>query len=153
MRSNPGCIVSLCTCLCLFGCAGEAVPDLVPVEGTLTLQGKPLANKSLRFVPESGNGLTGHGNTDKNGKYRLLAIVPGAVTDHAGLTPGKYRVVVFEPMAVMETPGASGSGALLIPSASGSEIPLDYQSANTTRLFAEVPAAGGKIDLDLAAVP
>ena len=151
MRSNLGWILSLCACL--YGCGGEVVPKLVLVEGTLTIQSKPLANKSLRFVPESGSGFIGHGNSDENGKYRLLAIVPGAISDHVGLPPGKYKVIVFEPMAVMQTPGASGSGEMLIPSATGSEIPLEYQSENTTRLFVEVLAAGGKIDLELSVVP
>ncbi len=151
MRSNLGGI--LCLFVCLYGCGRAAVPKLVPVEGTLTFQSRPLANKSLKFIPESGSGLVGQGSTDERGKYRLLAIVPGAVSDYAGLPPGKYKVLVFEPMVVMQTPGASGPSEMLIPNANVSEIPSLYQAENTTRLFVEVLEAGGTIDLEIPVVP
>ncbi|MBN2294871.1 MAG: hypothetical protein JXM70_20755, partial [Pirellulales bacterium] len=82
----------------LTGC-GDSGPKLVPVEGTVTLDGKPLANKSLMFVPIDGT--SGHGaggSTDAGGKYTLQAVVPGATRDHPGIPAGRYRVNVFEPL-------------------------------------------------------
>ena len=44
------CVYIVLGTIVLTGC-GDSGPVLVPVEGTVTLDGKPLANKSLMFVP------------------------------------------------------------------------------------------------------
>ena len=82
----------------LTGC-GDSGPVLVPVEGTVTLNGKPLANKSLLFMPIDGT--SGHGaggSSGADGKYTLKAVVPGAIRDFPGIPTGRYRVNVFEPI-------------------------------------------------------
>jgi hypothetical protein len=135
----------------LSGCRGPAVPARVPVEGTLMLNGQPLANKSLRFLPESGEGLTGQGTTDAQGNFKLMAVVPGALSDYFGLPPGAYKVIVQDSMSIMATAGESGPGEMLIPSAGSTEIPNFLQSEQTTRLRVEV-REGQRLELDLAKV-
>ena len=51
----------------LAGCptGGREVPDLVPVSGTVTLDGEPLAGASLMF------GGVAYGDTDASGRYEL----------------------------------------------------------------------------------
>jgi len=68
----------VCTSLAVLavtvvGCdAGAGGPDLVPVSGTVTLGGAPLANASVTFKPTSdAGGSSAIGRTDSNGKYSL----------------------------------------------------------------------------------
>ncbi|QDV56691.1 carboxypeptidase-like regulatory domain-containing protein [Rosistilla oblonga] len=82
----------------IAGC-GDAGPPRVPITGTLTLDGEPLAFKSLTLTPiegTTGGGASGY--SDSEGKYQVLAMVPGAVQDFNGCPPGRYRVTVSEPL-------------------------------------------------------
>lgn len=54
----------------LTGC-GKSGPKLAEVEGTVTLDGKPLADVMLEFQPLGGKGSPSVGYTDKNGRFRL----------------------------------------------------------------------------------
>lgn len=79
------------------GC-GDSGMTLVPLTGTLTLDGEPLPFKSVTLLPIDGT--PGHGAggySDGQGNYTLRAIVPGAVKDYPGCPPGRYQVVVTEP--------------------------------------------------------
>ena len=38
----------------LVGCSGSDGPQVAPVEGTVTWQGKPLADAGVAFTPEKG---------------------------------------------------------------------------------------------------
>ena len=134
----------------LTGCSSAPDLNLVPVEGTVTLDGKPLANKTLMFSPESEGGISAGGSTDGSGKYSLAATVPGAMSDQPGIPPGRYKVTVFEPMMPIvggeEDPEMA---EMLIPGESRSSIPQKYQGVETTDLVKEVPAGGGTINLEL----
>ena len=138
------------------GCSSNG-PPLAPVSGRVTVDGKPLAGKTLKFVPEPGTPGQGAGaTTNANGEYSLLAARPGSTRDEAGAPPGAYRVVVVEPMFPIDLPvqdandpkaaPAVGPGA---PARKKQEIPAAYTKAETTPLRAEVPAAGGTINLAL----
>jgi len=146
-----GCMAAV-MCLCLAGCS-DGGPDLnlVPVVGTVTLDGQPLANKSLLFTPESGGGVSAGGNTDASGKYSLTAVVSGVTGDQAGAPPGQYKVTVFEPMIAIESAeGDEMMEEMIIPGQSQSTIPLIYQAVATTDLVVTVPDAGGTIDIKLS---
>src|SRR3954452_6742255 len=86
------------------GCS-DGWPKLVPVSGTVTLDGKPLAFKSVYFHPEPGTPGTGAATTTKeDGSYTLLAIRNGAMKALPGVPAGAYRVVITEPKVPIETP-------------------------------------------------
>lgn len=111
--------VLLLFCLCLAGCFGPPgdYPDLGQVSGTVTVDGAPAANVTVRFAPKAG-GRMSTGVTDSSGKYELAysAEAMGAVvgmhtvnvTDDAapsddqldlsgsGAIPEKYRDKTFE---------------------------------------------------------
>lgn len=77
----------LVTCLTL-GCFGYR-PDLPPTErvtGTVTLDGQPVANARVQFVPDKLKGTEGamaSGTTDAEGKYELFtSTVKGAIVGH-----------------------------------------------------------------------
>ncbi len=78
--------------LSLPGCRSEGsdAPDVVPVAGVITSQGKPLANWNLTFYPE-GSGGPSYGKTDAEGKFQLTYNDgrPGAV-------PGPHNVLASE---------------------------------------------------------
>ena len=91
----------LVTLAIVAGC-GDSGPSLIPVTGTLSLDGLPLSFKSLTLSPvegTSGHGAAGY--TDGAGSFKLLAVVPGAIRDFNGCPPGRYRVAITEPLIPM----------------------------------------------------
>ncbi|MEX0791508.1 MAG: Ig-like domain-containing protein [Pirellulaceae bacterium] len=59
--------------LSLPGCGGPTdQPELGQVNGTITLDGKPLSGIAVVFQPD--NGRPAHGQTDAEGKYELTYI-------------------------------------------------------------------------------
>lgn len=72
------------------GCA-DSQPQPVPVEGTVTLDGRPLEGGTIRFVPELGRPASS--KILEDGTFDLAGeSVDRTSTD--GVTPGKYRVQV-----------------------------------------------------------
>ena len=51
------------------GCGGEDGPEIAGVHGKITMDGKPLANATVVFIPESGR--PGGARTDEDGEYVL----------------------------------------------------------------------------------
>jgi hypothetical protein len=75
---------------CGGGCAGEA-SGLVPVEGTVTLDGHPLPSAQVMFDRPELNPNENKpyaGKTDAEGRFSLRSLVD----DRAGAPPGHYRV-------------------------------------------------------------
>lgn len=72
----------------LMGCAGgtdKKLPDLAPVTGVVTLDGKPLKDVVVVFEPkEKGSNSTG--TTDENGKFEL------SYADKTGAAVGSHTV-------------------------------------------------------------
>jgi hypothetical protein len=75
----------------VLGCSSGG-PDVVPVSGTVTLNGKPLANATVAFSPiaRPGEVIAGDGSagkTDANGDYTLTTS-----RGVAGAQVGRHRV-------------------------------------------------------------
>jgi hypothetical protein len=68
------------------GCSPDG-PEIADVEGKITMDGKPLANAAVMFIPE--NGRPAVARTDDEGRY-VLNFTEGRV----GAIPGKNRVSV-----------------------------------------------------------
>ncbi|MCC6508698.1 MAG: hypothetical protein IT423_06305 [Pirellulaceae bacterium] len=162
-------LIALCLAqLFLYAGCGSGV-KVVPVTGTVTLDGKPLPLKSVYFFPDrssvsEGNGAGGY--SDPQGKYYLIANLGGETTDTKGAPPGKYRVTVTEPAIPLTeesfkdmtaTPAAEGdvpAAAIGLPSRPQKRtIPAVYSSADTTPLVVEVPKEGGEVNLELKSKP
>ena len=146
------------------GCSGDAGsgPPVVPVHGRVTLDGQPLAYKTLLFVPEAGTpGMGAGGSTKEDGRYSLLAVRPGATKDVGGIAPGSYAVVVTEPMIPPgakpheESRGEPGPAIAVSDRVlqKKSPIPPPYTRRETTKLHVTVPPKGGAIDLELTTRP
>jgi hypothetical protein len=120
------------------GCnRGPDLPKAVPVSGTVTLDGKPLAGVTVRFTPiENTPGTGAAGSTDKDGKY--------SISDRRGdkgAAVGAYRVTIY--MSDMGPPQPS----------SGPRLSEKYRSADQSILRATVPEGGAKVDFPLKSNP
>jgi hypothetical protein len=65
------------------GC-GQSGPEVAPVKGRVTLDGRPLPNAVVQFQPDEGKRPSG-GGTDENGEYELYykrAVVGARVGQH-----------------------------------------------------------------------
>jgi hypothetical protein len=71
------------------GCGGGGNPKTYRVQGTIKLNGQPLPNASVTFVPVGGNGKQAVGTTDDAGSYML-----GTYATGDGAVAGDYKVVV-----------------------------------------------------------
>jgi hypothetical protein len=108
--------------MCL-GC-GPSGPEIAKVEGTVTLDGEPLPNASVVFVPE--NGRPAGGRTDAQGKY-VLNFTQG----REGAIPGKSKVRISTAAEASETPEGQP-----IP-ATPEKIPAKYNAATELEVVVE----------------
>ncbi|WP_435010923.1 carboxypeptidase-like regulatory domain-containing protein [Tundrisphaera lichenicola] len=76
----------------VIGCGGDPYDSvaLVPVKGTVTLNGKPMSNAQVSFIPVDTNavGTPGGDTTGPEGNYMAR------FRNRAGLAPGKYKVTI-----------------------------------------------------------
>jgi hypothetical protein len=80
------------TAAVLVGCGakGPPPPKLIPVSGTVSLDGQPLVSATLTFMPAGSTpGAGGFGKTDAQGKYQLTYARGGT-----GVPAGEYRVTI-----------------------------------------------------------
>jgi hypothetical protein len=79
----------------LSGCSRGDLPELAPVTGKVTLDGKPVRSGLISFVPDPSRGTDGTpgiGNIDENGNYRIATLE----ADGAQVGFHKVRAYVLE---------------------------------------------------------
>lgn len=128
-----------CLALALVGCGGGPVP----VEGKVTMNGKPLAGATVVFIPVSGGPEAG-AQTDTDGDFHLTG------TKAEGIAPGEYRVTVSKKDW---PPGVTPPDPTKMTFASVQQkqqvVPLKYTVQDKTPLRVTVPKEGKK-DVHLA---
>jgi hypothetical protein len=70
--------------LCLFVVTTGCAEKKVPASGMITLDGKPLANAIVSFIPEGNRGQPAGATAGSDGQFT----VPG------GMVPGEYKAIV-----------------------------------------------------------
>lgn len=148
--------------LCIFvsvsiaGCGGgggKPVPKLadpVPVSGLVTLDGQPLADATIMFLPELESGFHGAtGRTDSSGKYELTTDIGNGKTSK-GAIPGKYKVTVSKLIKPDGTPVPAGNKEPPMNLGAHESIPFQFSALSQTRLVFDVAATGGTIDIPVA---
>ena len=129
---GPALLLAMCG-----GCGSEVpLPDRAPVQGRVTLNGQPLTQGTVTFVPDTSRGTEGPiatGTIQPDGTYELST----AREAGDGAVVGFHCVRV---QAVVGEPGAPGS--LLVPP--------HYQNEQRSGLTAEVRAGQtNQVDLPL----
>ena len=113
-------IVAAITLLAV-GCARSDVPETAVVEGTVSMNGKPLPNIGVVFFP-TGSGPMASGNTDQEGRFELTTVKP-----KDGAVVGKHRV-------------AFGAAEESQSEYARKSLPTRYESPETSQITAEVVA-------------
>lgn len=116
------CLVILAILVPLSGCSGKGDgPRVVRVNGTVTHQGKPIANLLVTFMPTQGR--PSNATTDANGHYELN------YTDaEKGALVGHHTVWVTVPLS-----GAEGMGPQFEPKLAP-EVPAILKKYGTPEL-------------------
>ena len=137
----------------IAGCKAEEPPTpetrtLVPVQGKVTVQGKPLAKAIVVFLPTfSGGGTHSVGETRADGTYALTTL------GQPGAGPGEYRVIVSYVVGPDGTVAdlTSRSGEFVPPEVNNGKelVPPRYSDFSKTELRAAVPASSPSIDFEL----
>jgi hypothetical protein len=131
------------------GC-GKAAPPIVPVEGVVRLDGKPLNKARILFLPQSeaGRDHIASGLTDETGRYQLTC------NGQPGACAGEHRVLVLESDAPQELLGESPAAqAKLVGyyrSLGNRPIPGKYGSVVQSPLRATVTTDQTAYDFDLS---
>ena len=122
----------------LAGC-GESGPQLVEVEGKVTLGGQPLENIRVEFWPLQ-HGPQSTALTDAQGHFALSA----SDGNDKGALPGRHKVVLRDVSIVTKFVGR-GSEYEDITGGRKPRIAMNYNNATTTPL--EVDITGEKRDI------
>jgi hypothetical protein len=126
------------------GCGGDGIRR-VSVDGRLTVQGQPLGDTIVQFLPQAGvPGPGGVGRSDAGGRFKLIGSRLGA----AGAAPGRYRVALVRLVGADGAPVPPETGESDAPGIRNT-IPEPYTSPDTTPLEVEVPPRGGGVAVDL----
>ena len=147
--------VALPTCalllLALAGCPGGGasrdLPDLVPVGGTVTLDGKPLSGAHVTFVPVGSTpGWACTGLTDASGHYEVMADA-----EHKGAPVGEFKVTCTKWVTEDGSDFQSEMGVNPMEAGALELLPPKYSDESETELKATVPAGGSdSINFDLS---
>ena len=130
------------------GCGGgrdPSLPDLMPVSGTVTLDGEPLANALITFLPVgSTRGQSCYGVTDPSGRYELMENerVKGAPEGEFSVLVNKWVMPDGSDFPRDSTVSAMDAGAVEL-------LPPRYSAEGLSQLTATVTASGGTIDFEL----
>ncbi len=132
--------VVFCCCALLLsplfaGCGGAKVPQgpkLVPVEGTVTMDGKPLAEASVMFG--TGQGI---GETDANGRFELKSI-----GGKKGCPVGEFKVIIEKWVKADGSVYRSADGISPMDAGAKQQIPARYSDPEKTELSASVKEGG-----------
>lgn len=135
----------LVAAIAFSGCGpGVQNGNLVPVVGTVTLDGQPLAGASVTFVGAGSTpGLGGVGISDDSGKFEISHFRAGK-----GLDPGEYKVVVSK--LVLSNGQPIPAGTVSVAELSTRDlVPRRYSDFNNATLSVTVTPGGEPVSLDL----
>ena len=136
----------LMTVVVVFGCGKKNpnLPDLVPVTGTVTLDGKPLDGATVYFTPVGDTrGVDAFGKTDSQGRYTL-----GSRKMGKGTPIGQYKVTIGKTVML---DGSSAEGKATDPDINPRReiLPAKYSHPMATILRATIAEGGSEIDFPL----
>ncbi len=123
-------IALVCVLLACCGCTSKL--DLVPVGGRLIIDGQPIGNVLVTFVPEAVGDrrpIRSMGITDREGKFQMRA-----ETQELGAVAGEHRIIL-EDLAILEAPRSEDGTVTKLPPA---RFPASLANPLTSTLRATV---------------
>ena len=114
-----------------FGCGKS---DMGAVSGVVTLDGKPLQDAFLEFIPTGPTGSTSNGRTNESGEYELMF-----TRDQAGAWLGPHRVRI----TTRDVKADENGREIWLPE----KLPDRYHKK--TELTCDVQAGNNRFDFDL----
>lgn len=137
------------------GC-GSGAPQLVPVSGAVTLDGKPLAGATVVFYPQlapdagaSAEVIESRAITEADGSFKLINIHDGS----KGAMTGHHKVTVTKMVMKDGTVIPPDTDLAILGPNARELVPATYTELARTTLTAEVADGGSEIFLDLKAAP
>lgn len=128
-------VLSASLLLAFAGCGGSDLPTLADVSGTIQMDGKPLANASVTFIPE--NGRPSSGMTDGSGCYTM------SYSEQAdGVVPGSCRVMISTGKPGQENEDGESEPGL------PETVPAEY-NLDTSLVFDVKPGTSNTADFKL----
>jgi hypothetical protein len=136
---GTGLFLALVAIASLAGC--NRGPQFVEVSGTVTLNGRPLSDLEVVFMPDPGAGTSGPASsayTNENGQYKLVTN-----KGQLGAVVGTHRVCIRDLAALPLPPILDAEGNAERPRGPRSapklsRVPAAYSSSHETPLRAEV---------------
>src|SRR3974390_982259 len=118
------------------GCGTPPAPLIVDAEGIVFLEGKPLYNVEVRFIPviDHGAEYVAKGVSDKSGRFTLTC------KGQPGACAGENRVLVREAMlpARLKSERAQAELAQYLLSLGGRPLPEKYSNVPNNPLVVDV---------------
>ncbi len=128
--------VPLALAAALFTGCSTPPPQIVEADGLVVLDGAPLANVEVRFVPKESPGAayTARGTTDKAGRFALIC------KGQPGACAGENHVVIVEGEipARLRSERAQAELAVYLDSLGGRPLPEKYTSLADNPLVVRV---------------
>ena len=100
-RLNPSLLVASLALVCAVGCGASSGLDKVVVSGTVTLDGQPIPNGEIRFIPAPGTTGPVSGGPIKDGAY--------VAKGKGGVPLGEHTVEIKAYRAMAKGPGQATS--------------------------------------------
>jgi len=142
--SRGGAVFAAALCMWAGGC-GSGGPELVPLTGTVTLDGEPVEGASVTFMPQF-TGQPATGTTDVTGKFSLRTHPHGE-----GVMPGKHKVTVQKMEISGLLPDDQGLSGGIAPGGIQEtwHTPKRYASPETSDLVVEVEPGMEPVEVKL----
>jgi len=130
---------------CFSGCGGSAgsLRGLAPCKGTVTLDGVPLSDALVMFIPVDGGEMrAASAQTDASGGFTMSTLQP-----QDGVTPGKFAVTVVKHEEFGPAPKTTvnEAGEEFTPAHPTRNIlPAKYASKGTSGIEVTIDKSGNK---------
>lgn len=139
-------LFSIVSCLILFsGCSSTSVSGLAPAEGKVLLDGNPLGEVNIVFMPVAGSSSDRYATTvsKSDGTFRMNT------SNSPGVLPGKYSITfskkILTPKVSLEEELILTEEGKPIPDPDVEYIvPAKYEKAETSGFTIEIDASGKK---------
>jgi len=116
----------------IVGCAEKR--DLVPVTGTVTMDGKPLQSVNIEFWPDASLGMRSFGKTNENGEFELE-------TDDRkfkGAAPGRHQIALRDTWYMRDYYVGDSGETVEVDLGEKSRISFDYYQPTRSTLALRV---------------